>query len=82
MTFFLVVLVSALVVWTLIAEWRLSRLAHASRHHEHVVRLLADSVDNPPARFARMVLDEEAWDPSDRLVNRASPHPIPGDEKR
>lgn len=62
-------------VWILVLEWRVSRLVHAAKHHEHVVRLLADSVDNPPARFARMVLDEEAWDPRDRLVNRRSTHP-------
>lgn len=72
MMFFLVVIVAALAVWVLIAEWRISRLTHAVKHHEHVVRMLADSVDNPPARFARMVLDEEAWDPRDNLVNRVS----------
>jgi hypothetical protein len=65
-------LFGAFAVWVLVLEWRVSRLLRASKHHEHVIRLLADSVDNPPARFARMVLDEEAWDPRDRLVNRRS----------
>jgi len=67
-------LLASLVAWVLVAEWRISRLVRAAKHHEHVMRLTLDTLASEKATtphaahsFARMVLDEEAWDPRDRM---------------